>query len=666
MIRRLLIANRGEIARRIARTCRRLGVEWVAVHSEADAGAPHLEGAAATVCVGPPPAARSYLDVARLVGAASSTGCDAVHPGYGFLSESAAFARAVLDAGLVFVGPSPEIIAAMGDKSAAKAAMAAAGVPVVPGSPQATDDPAEVARLAAGTGFPILLKPAAGGGGKGMQVVETAGGVAEAARSAIRLAAAGFGDGRLLVERFVARPRHLEVQVFGDRHGNVVHLFERECSLQRRHQKVVEEAPAQGLPPSTREALLAAAVRGARAIRYDSAGTFEFILAPDGELYFLEVNTRLQVEHAVTEEITGLDLVEWQLRVASGEPLPLDQAGIVARGHAVECRIYAEDPAAQFQPAPGRALRVEWPDGVRVESGIVSGSSVPAEYDPLVAKLVARGPDRASALASLQRALASCRVLGLTTNVGFLRRLLAHPRVAQGAVDTRFIDEHLADLARGGERQAAVACAAAIEVTRRVRGGSNARCSPWVSAEGVGPLDRRHLEPAGPFGRIGVRAGEDRLSAAVVDHAPGSVRVAVDGAGELTVTLRGEADVWSGHVGELPWSALVAGDVVEAMVAGWRVRLETGHDGGAYDDGGGRLAVAPMPGAVVAIEVEKGDLVAKGDLLLLVEAMKTENRVLAPGAGVVEEVRCAIGDAVAADQVLVVLGEPKGESPAPS
>ena len=654
MIRRLLIANRGEIARRIARTCRHLGVEYVAVYSDADAGAAHLDGAVAAVRLGPAPAAASYLDIGRVIAAASSTGCDAVHPGYGFLAESSAFASAVADAGIVFVGPSPRSIAAMGDKANAKRLMAAAGVPVVPGSSDATDDPQEVARLTAEVGFPVLLKPVAGGGGKGMQVVESAGAAVEAARSAIRLARASFGDGRLLVERFVRRPRHVEVQIFGDHHGNVVHLFERECSLQRRHQKIVEEAPAPHLPQATREALLSAAVRGARAIGYRNAGTFEFILGPDGELFFLEVNTRLQVEHPVTEEITGLDLVEWQLRVASGERLPLSQAEIAAAGHAIECRVYAEDPAAGFRPTPGRALVVSWPGGLRVESGVVGGSLVPPQYDSMIAKLIARGRDRGAALAALQDALPSCRILGMTTNLGFLANLLSHRRVADGLVDTRFVDETLPELVRRSDRAVAVACAAAIVVARST--GDTARGSPWCTAAGVGPFDRRHLEPAAPFGRIAFRSGDEWLSAGIVDQGGGSARVAVDGAGEVTVKVEpGEHHLWSGTVGDRPWAALALPDAVEAVVGGWRYRLETGHDDGGHGEAAGLTAVAPMPGAVVAIQVKPGDVVEKGRVLLLVEAMKMENPVAAPADGIVEEVRCRLGEMVSADQVLVVL-----------
>ena len=572
MIRRLLIANRGEIARRIARTCRQLGVEYVALYSDADASAAHLDGAAATVRLGPAPAAASYLDVRRVVEAATSTGCDAVHPGYGFLSENCAFAAAVVDAGLAFVGPSPRSIAAMGDKANAKRAMAAAGVPVVPGSAQASEDPEEIATLAAEVGFPVLLKPAAGGGGKGMRVVESAADVAEAARSAIRLARASFGDGRVLVERFVRRPRHVEVQIFGDHHGEVVHLFERECSLQRRHQKIVEEAPAPHLAHAVREALLSAAVRGARAIGYRNAGTFEFILDPDGEFFFLEVNTRLQVEHPVTEAITGLDLVEWQLRIASGERLPLAQEEIMAQGHAVECRVYAEDPAAGFRPAPGRALLVQWPERLRVESGVVTGSVVPPHYDPMIAKLVAHGGDRGAALAALQDALPSCRVLGITTNLGFLSTLLSHPRVIDGEVDTCLVDEAMAELIRPPDLALAVACGAAMEVAGTEGEAPN---SPWLTGEAVGPLDRRHLDAGAPFGRVSYRFGDAWVSAGVIDHAGGSARVAPEGSGEVRVTTeRGREGVWSGVAGDRPWAARALADALEAIMAGWRFRLE--------------------------------------------------------------------------------------------
>lgn len=466
MIRRLLIANRGEIARRIARTCRRLGVEYVAVYSDADAGAAHLEGAVARVHIGPAAAAHSYLDAKRIVEAAKDSGCDAVHPGYGFLSETAAFARMVEDSGLIFVGPAPDTIGQMGDKERAKIIMAQVGVPVVPGSERASDDAAEIMAMLETIERPALIKPVAGGGGKGMIVIPndlTGDALREAVTSSVRTARAAFGDGRVLVERFIAAPRHIEVQVFGDGTGNVVHMFERECSLQRRHQKVVEEAPAAGLDPDLRARLIAAAVQGARALRYRNAGTFEFIVGADGTFAFLEVNTRLQVEHPVTEEVTGLDLVEWQLRIASGEGLPLTQESIACIGHAIECRIYAEDPEAGFRPAPGIVRRVAWPAGTRVESAVETGSAIPPDYDPMIAKIIAFAPSREKALSDMRRSLGDTHIAGVTTNLGFLRALLAMPDVIAGRADTTFIDTQLAAILTP-QPSAPVFAAAAVTV----------------------------------------------------------------------------------------------------------------------------------------------------------------------------------------------------------
>src|SRR5690625_102029 len=428
MFSRLLIANRGEIACRIARTCRQMGIDYVAVYSEADATSMHLEGAVQTVCLGPAPATSSYLDVARVVQAAVDSGCDAVHPGYGFLAENPDFARAVLDAGLIFVGPTPDTIDAMGDKARAKALMREAGVPVVPGSVQASEDPDEISAFVQDVGFPALLKPAAGGGGKGMVVLEKGDDIPTAVQGAVRQARASFGDGRLLVERFVLRPRHIEVQVFGDTHGQVVHLFERECSLQRRHQKIVEEAPAVRLPEATRDALRAAAVAGARSIGYQNAGTFEFIVDEAGhDFFFMEMNTRLQVEHPVTEMITGVDLVEWQLKVAAGQALPRTQDELSCQGHAIECRIYAEDPSDNFKPYPGRLHYVGWPQTARVDAGVKAGSTVSAFYDPMIAKLVVHADNRADALAKMDIALSDAYLLGVKTNLGFLKSLLGFP-----------------------------------------------------------------------------------------------------------------------------------------------------------------------------------------------------------------------------------------------
>lgn len=655
MLRRVLIANRGEIVRRIARTCHRLGVEHVAVYSEADAGAPYLRGAGATVYIGPPAPARSYLNGERLIAAAHETGCDAIHPGYGFLSENAGFARAVEDAGLTFIGPSAGTIAELGDKARSKAIMAAAGVPVVPGSPELIANVAQADAVVREIGFPALLKPVAGGGGKGMTVIEGAEALQEAVESAMRLAQANFGDPRLLAERYIAGPRHVEVQIFGDAHGNIVHLFERECSLQRRHQKIIEEAPAPCLAPQLRDLMLKAAVRGARAIGYRNAGTFEFILAPDGEFYFLEVNTRLQVEHPVTEEITGLDLVEWQLRVAAGESLPLSQEQIQARGHAIECRIYAEDPTAQFRPAPGRALRVIWPRRLRIESAVEDGSVITSHYDPMVAKMISRAGSRPQALASLRDGLAETRIVGLTTNVAFLSALLEEAQVLKGSLHTGLVDERLSDLARAPDVAAAVACAGAL-ILAQSRPPQSTSISPWLAGGSAAPLDRALLDPAAPLGRVSVRSGRQWMSARILDPTPAAIRIGV-GDETFAVSAASAGDgLWSGKVDDHDWTAVVTHDAIELVISGQRVCLDASHDAASFSESG-LTAMAPMPGVIVGLSVSIGDKVNKGQTLAVVEAMKMENPVTAPADATVTDVRCAIGDAVTAGQVLILLGD---------
>ena len=443
MFRSVLVANRGEIARRIFRGCRALGVRTIAVYSEADAGAPHVRDADEAVPIGPPPARESYLSIERILDAARRAGAEAVHPGYGFLSENWRFAEACVAAGLVFIGPSPAAIHAMGNKTEARRLMAAAGVPVVPGTPGAVASAEEAARLGEELGFPLLLKAAAGGGGIGMARVQAPGELAAAFAAATRRAEAAFGVGAVYVERYLERPRHVEVQVFGDAAGHVVHLHERDCSIQRRHQKLVEESPAPLLPAKTKEGLTAAAVAGARAIGYVNAGTMEFLVDASGAFYFIEMNTRLQVEHPVTEEVTGLDLVVAQLRVAAGEPLPWSQQDISPRGAAIECRVYAEDPAKNFLPSPGTISRLVLPEGegVRVESGVAEGTAVSVHYDPLLLKLVARGRDRDEAIARLGDALDACVVEGVRTTIPFLRRVVASPEFRAGRVHTQMIEQ---------------------------------------------------------------------------------------------------------------------------------------------------------------------------------------------------------------------------------
>ena len=716
MIKRLLIANRGEIAARIARTCARMGIAYVAVYSDADAGAPWLRGAAATSRIGPAPAAQSYLDAGRILAAAREHGCDAVHPGYGFLSENADFARAVADAGLRFVGPSPGVIAALGDKARAKEIMRGAGVPTVPGLARASEDPAELERAARETGYPLLLKPSAGGGGKGMQAVRGPAELRETVGRAMRMARAHFGDGRLILERYLERARHVEVQVFGDGQGNVVHLFERDCSLQRRHQKIVEEAPAPGLSDELRERLFAAAVRGAKAAGYDNAGTFEFLVGESGEFYFLEVNTRLQVEHPVTEAITGLDLVEWQLRCAGGEALPLAQQDIRASGHAIECRVYAEDPDKDFAPAPGKALRVSWPQGVRVEAGIADGSEVTPYYDPLVAKLIAWGRDRPQARAAMLAALRETVVLGLTTNLGALQRILNDPHVAQGAYHTQVLDQ-LQEGALGGApadrmqgnggvtphdgrgahaiavhgTAAAVACACAatlaLERARQPRW-------PWSPVHETGPFDRVSLAPQAPLGELSFWAGRELHKGEIVrcDGDGIEIRVgaerfdvriaAIEGVAEGTLvrgtSLQGAAvqspmlhgaalhstvlrsPVLHGTVGDMTWHAMRASAALELMLDGTRHSLQAYADRNPSQYQAAASALSPMPGIVVSLPVKLKQTVSEGEVLAVVEAMKMENKVTAAFAGTVTAINCRLNETVNAGDLLVTV-EPSGQ-----
>ncbi|MFI5399790.1 MAG: acetyl/propionyl/methylcrotonyl-CoA carboxylase subunit alpha [SAR324 cluster bacterium] len=692
MIRRLLIANRGEIACRIARTCARMGIEFVAVYSDADAASPHLRGAVATSRIGPPAAAQSYLDQERILAAAREHGCDAIHPGYGFLSENAQFARAVGSAGLRFVGPSPAVIAALGDKARAKELMRGAGVPTVPGMAEASEDLAVLERAARETGYPLLLKPSAGGGGKGMHVVREPAELRETLERAMRLARAHFGDGRLILERYLDRARHVEVQVFGDSQGHVVHLFERDCSLQRRHQKIVEEAPAPGLSDELRARLFEAAVRGAKAAGYDNAGTFEFLVGPAGEFYFLEVNTRLQVEHPVTEAITGLDLVEWQLRCASGEPLPLAQQDIRASGHAFECRVYAEDPENDFAPAPGRALHVSWPQGVRIEAGIVSGSEVPPHYDPLVAKLITWGQSRAEARAAMLTALRDTVVLGLTTNLGALQRILNHPSVAQGAYHTQVLDQVLDPVPgnRGAKPRnataTAVACACAatlaLERARQPRW-------PWSAVPEVGPFDRASLAPEAPLGELNFWAGRDLHKGAIVRCDDSGVEVRV-GAETFCVRIDAEAGpllhspllhspVLHGTVSHGPlsqsavlhgpqlhstaggsvWHAMRAGAAQELMLDGTRHSLQAYADRNPAQYQAAASALSPMPGVVVSLPVKLRQTVSEGEVLAIVEAMKMENKVTAAFAGTVTAINCRLNETVNAGDLLVTV-EPSG------
>ncbi|MFC9271785.1 acetyl/propionyl/methylcrotonyl-CoA carboxylase subunit alpha [Streptomyces zhihengii] len=635
----VLVANRGEIAVRVIRTLRAMGVRSVAVFSDADADARHVREADTAVRIGPPPAAESYLSVDRLLDAATRTGAQAVHPGYGFLAENAGFAAACEEAGLVFIGPPAPAISLMGDKIRAKETVRAAGVPVVPGSSGSGLGDEELAASAREIGMPVLLKPSAGGGGKGMRLVRAESALMEEIAAARREARASFGDDTLLVERWIDRPRHIEIQVLADGHGNVVHLGERECSLQRRHQKIIEEAPSVLLDEATRAAMGEAAVQAARSCGYRGAGTVEFIVpgTDPSQYYFMEMNTRLQVEHPVTELVTGLDLVEWQLRVAAGEPLGLTQDDITLTGHAVEARICAEDPSRGFLPSGGTVLRLREPsgDGVRTDSGLTEGTEVGSLYDPMLSKVIAYGPDRATALRRLRAALADTVTLGVPTNAGFLRRLLAHPAVVSGEMDTGLVEREAPSLVPEGvpdEVYEAAAAARAEALAPRPGGWTDPFSVPngWRMGGRPAPLAFPLRVP-----------GHDPVTRAA--HPDAARRV---GEHAISVELHGvthtfhRAGSWLGRDGDC-WQVLDH-DPVEASLSG------------AAHAGADTLA-APMPGTVTVVKVAVGDVVAAGQSLLVVEAMKMEHVIAAPHAGTVTELDVVAGSTVAMDQVLAVV-----------
>ncbi len=621
MISSLLIANRGEIARRIIRTCRRLGIRCIAVYSEADADAPYVGEADEAVAIGPSPARDSYLAVDRIIEAARACGADAVHPGYGFLSENAAFAEAVSAAGLLWVGPPPAAIRAMGLKDAAKSLMAAAGVPTTPGYLGDDQGEARLAAEAGRIGYPVLIKAVAGGGGKGMRRVDRPEEFAASLASCRREASAAFNDDRVLIETCVMQPRHIEVQVFADSHGNVVHLFERDCSLQRRHQKVIEEAPAPGLEPAVREAVCAAAVRAAVAVGYRGAGTIEFIAdASEGlradRIWFMEMNTRLQVEHPVTEAVTGQDLVEWQLRVASGEPLPLAQEGLRIDGWAMEARLYAENPAAGFLPSTGVLDHLRLPSGpVRVDSAVEEGSVVTAFYDPMIAKLIVHAPTRGEAAAGLAAACRAVEVWPVKTNAGFLARTLSHADFVAGRVETGFIEARLDALMPPGRPSGRV-----LQTAGRHR------------------LDRSVAVPRGfrlnaePRFEVWLAHGSETRRITLAQETRQAPLPVFEQDGEIVVFENGEPYVFR--------------DPVAQAAAG--------------ADGGSNVVVSPMPGRVVAVAVAAGAVVAKGAPLVVVEAMKMELSLQAPFAGTVAEVPARVGQQVTEGATLVRL-EPEAD-----
>ncbi len=625
MLKRVLIANRGEIARRVIRTARRMGVETVAVYSDADAGAPHVREADAAARLGPAPARESYLDMDKVLAAARESGADSIHPGYGFLSENAAFAERVAAAGLVWIGPPASAIRAMGLKDAAKRRMAEAGVPVTPGYLGEDQSAARLAAEAQRIGFPVLIKAVAGGGGKGMRRVDAAADFAAALEAAKREGASSFGDDRVLLETYVTRPRHIEVQVFADTHGNVVHLFERDCSLQRRHQKVIEEAPAPGMEAEARQAVTAAAVKAARAVGYVGAGTVEFIAdASQGlradRIWFMEMNTRLQVEHPVTEAVTGLDLVEWQLRVAAGEPLPRAQDQITLSGHAVEARLYAETPATGFLPSTGPLSHFRLPDSVRVDSAVEQGGEVAAFYDPLIAKLIAHAETREAAAARLAAACRAVEVWPVKTNAAFLARCLCEPDFVAGQVDTGFIGARQEALAATPAPSQALSRGAGMAVLERHRAAhASAHPSPWGEIVGF------------------------RL------NAPAWLSTAVELDGDLV-----EAPIGPG-----PRSpAMMMDEVAVLFEAGYahEARAPSAHEDQVEAASSGRLA-APMPGRVVLVAVAAGERVAKGQAIVTLEAMKMEHAMSAPFDATVAELPVKVGDQVA-DGALLARLEP--------
>ncbi|WLD59377.1 acetyl/propionyl/methylcrotonyl-CoA carboxylase subunit alpha [Salinispirillum sp. LH 10-3-1] len=669
MFNKILIANRGEIACRVIKTARALGVRTVAVYSDADVQAQHVLLADEAVHIGPAPSRESYLLIDKVIAAAVSTGAEAIHPGYGFLSENAEFARACAKANIVFIGPPIGAIEAMGSKSAAKQIMEKAGVPLVPGYHGADQNPEILRKTAEDMGYPVLLKAVAGGGGKGMRVVWQASELDEAIKAARREGENAFGNGDLLVEKYLTKPRHVEIQVFCDQHGNGVYLAERDCSIQRRHQKVIEEAPAPGLSETTRQAMGEAAVQAAQAINYVGAGTVEFLYDEDGSFYFMEMNTRLQVEHPVTEMITGQDLVEWQLRVAAGAPLPLTQEQISINGHALEVRIYAEDPEQDFLPATGTLTYLKTPTEsrhVRVDTGVVQGDEVSMYYDPMIAKLIVWDVDRASAIRRMVKALEDYRIGGLTTNVSFLRRLANHPAFVAADLDTGFITHHEADLFPAQSVHAAelpiLAAFIANQALRRHRSGDDdpwsclddwrLNASPRQAIELVQQEESTHFElvPEGKGGFDIHRMAAPGEASASLGHIQGQV-----GIDEATVVLNEHRFTLGYHLATKP-----EGQELSLFWQGERhvfLCQPTPNFGTREQDAHG--LTAPMNGTMVALLVEPGQRVEANTPLLVMEAMKMEHSIRAPKDGVVNAFYFQPGETVSAGAELVDFEEAK-------
>jgi len=661
MFERVLIANRGEIACRVIRTCRRLGIRTIAVYSEADADAQHVRLADEAWPIGGPRPADSYLRGETILEVARRSGAQAIHPGYGFLSENTAFARACTEAGIAFIGPRPASIDAMGSKAAAKALMEKHAVPLVPGYHGDNQDADFLAGQARSTGFPLMIKAAAGGGGKGMRIVRAEREFADALASAQREAANAFGDTRVILERYVEHPRHIEFQVFGDTHGNVIHLNERECSAQRRYQKVLEETPSPFLTPARRAAMGAAAVAAARAVDYVGAGTVEFIVGPDGEFFFMEMNTRLQVEHPVTEETLGLDLVEWQLRVAAGEALPLRQEDVHAQGHAIEVRLYAEDPEQNFLPGSGKLLRLRLPETsrhVRLDGGVIEGDTVTIFYDPMIAKLIVHDRDRAQALQRLREALMACEIAGPKSNIAFLERLVRHPVVVEGRIDTGYLDRHLDEFLAGDAAPApqllfAAAVAALLHDERTVVAQAAHGVdphSPWARADAwrIGHAGKRivalslreqryEVEAHGHDGDYQLCHGDASCHVQGARHDGAALSARFDGQ-SLRLPLHADAQRVSLHDSDGRRHSFA-----RAAAFAWESRQGTG----------GNQVLAPMPGRIVLVKARPGDQVEEGQELLVMEAMKMELALKAPRAGTIDSIGAAQGDFVEADAVLV-------------
>ena len=658
MFRKILIANRGEIACRVIKTARRLGITTVAVYSEADANARHVRLADEAALIGPAAARESYLVGERILDVARRTGAEAIHPGYGFLSENEEFAEACEKAGIVFIGPPASAIRAMGSKSAAKTLMEAAGVPLTPGYHGDNQDPAFLAQQADRIGYPVLIKASAGGGGKGMRRVDVAADFEAALASCKREAANAFGDERVLVEKYVLKPRHIEIQVFGDTHGNCVYLFERDCSVQRRHQKLLEEAPAPGMTLERRSAMGQAAVNAAKAVGYVGAGTVEFIANQDGSFYFMEMNTRLQVEHPVTEMITGLDLVEWQLRVAGGQPLPLTQEQLEIDGHAIEARVYAEDPDKGFLPSTGRLVHLITPaesDSVRVDTGVEQGDEITPYYDPMIAKLIVWGADRKQALARMRRALAQYRVVGVSNNINFLSRLVALPSFANAELDTGLIEREHGLLFPPEEEVPdevwlVAALAELLHEQREVNAKITAdRHSPWRALDGWRLNGRAER-------KLALRL-QEALQEVKVIVVPGAYQLSLNGRSVRASGTLGRGGAVHAQLDDCRVNAavVITGERRHVFYRGhsWPLALvDTLYVGGEGDDVEGGLR-APMPGKVVTLMAEPGAIVAKGTPLLVLEAMKMEHTIVAPRKGKVIRFHVAAGDQVADGAELV-------------